>query len=83
MTVFQGAGEHLGACLSATCDLKQLVLILTVSAGGGLPLAHCLGAGNTNDDQTHIATLGRAIICALTHHSDFLYLADSTASMSA
>ena len=56
-------------------DLKQLVLILTVSADGAVPLAHRLAAGNTNDDQTHIATWDE--LCALTDRSDFLYVADS------
>ena len=37
-------------------DLKQLVLILTVSADGAVPLAHRVADGNTTDDQTHIAT---------------------------
>ncbi|MGA2928756.1 MAG: hypothetical protein ABSG43_22755 [Solirubrobacteraceae bacterium] len=51
------------------------MLILTVSADGAVPLAHRLVAGNTNDDQTHIATWDE--LCALTDRSDFLYVADS------
>lgn len=56
-------------------DLKQLVLILTVSADGAVPLAHRLEAGNTNDDQTHIDTWDE--LRALTGRADFLYVADS------
>jgi transposase len=56
-------------------DLKQLVLILTVTADGAVPLTHRLAAGNTNDDQTHMATWDE--LCALTGRADFLYVADS------
>jgi transposase len=56
-------------------DLKQLVLVLTVSADGAVPLAHRLLDGNTNDDQTHIQTWDG--LCALTGRCDFLYVADS------
>jgi transposase len=56
-------------------DLKQLVLILTVTADGAVPLAHRLAAGNTNDDRTHIDTWDE--LRALTGRPDFLYVADS------
>jgi transposase len=56
-------------------DLKQLVLILTVTADGAVPLTHRLAAGNTNDDQTHIDTWDQ--LRALTGRTDFLYVADS------
>ncbi|MCA1677435.1 MAG: IS1634 family transposase [Actinobacteria bacterium] len=56
-------------------DLKQLVLILTVSADGAVPLAHRLTDGNTSDDSTHIATWDGLV--ALTGRPDFLYVADS------
>lgn len=56
-------------------DLKQLVLILTVTADGAVPLAHRLAAGNTTDDQTHISTWDE--LRALTGRTDFLYVADS------
>ena len=56
-------------------DLKQLVLILTVSADGAVPLAHRLTDGNTNDDSTHIQTWEQ--LRALTGRPDFLYVADS------
>jgi transposase len=55
-------------------DLKQLVLILTVTADGAVPLCHRLAAGNTNDDQTHIATWDE--LHALTGRAGFLYVAD-------
>jgi transposase len=56
-------------------DLKQLLLILTVSADGAVPLAHRLADGNVTDDQTHIATWDG--LCALLGRHDFLYVADS------
>ena len=56
-------------------DLKQLVLILTVSADGAVPLAHRLTDGNTSDDTTHIQTWDE--LRALTGRPDFLYVADS------
>ncbi|MCA1678081.1 MAG: IS1634 family transposase [Actinobacteria bacterium] len=56
-------------------DLKQLVLILTVSADGAVPLAHRVADGNTSDDSTHIDTWDGLV--ALTGRTDFLYVADS------
>ena len=56
-------------------DLKQLVLILTVTADGAVPLTHRLAAGNTNDDRTHIDTWDE--LRALTGGAGFLYVADS------
>ncbi|MCA1700839.1 MAG: IS1634 family transposase, partial [Actinobacteria bacterium] len=56
-------------------DLKQLVLILTVTADGAVPLAHRLAAGNTNDDRTHIDTWDE--LRTLTGRPGFLYVADS------
>jgi transposase len=56
-------------------DLKQLLLILTVSADGAVPLAHRLADGNTTDDQTHIDTWNG--LCALVGCCVFLYVADS------
>ncbi len=55
-------------------DLKQLVLILTVSADGAVPLAHRVADGNTNDDSTHIATWDG--LRAMVGRNDFLYVAD-------
>ncbi len=56
-------------------DLKQLVLILTVSSDGAVPLAHRVADGNTGDDTTHIHTWDGLV--ALTGRPDFLYVADS------
>lgn len=56
-------------------DLTQLVLILTVSADGAVPLAHRVADGNTSDDSTHIDTWDGLV--ALTGRPDFLYVADS------
>jgi len=56
-------------------DLKQLMLTLTVSADGAVPLAHRVLDGNTNDDQTHIETWEGLV--RLTGRTDFLYVADS------
>ncbi len=56
-------------------DLKQLLLILTVSADGAVPLTHRLADGNVTDDQTHIETWDA--LCELVGRHDFLYVADS------
>jgi transposase len=56
-------------------DLKQLVLILTVTADGAVPLTHRLAAGNMNDDCTHIETWDE--LRTLTGSPGFLYVADS------
>ncbi len=56
-------------------DLKQLMLTLTVSADGAVPLAHRVLDGNTSDDQTHIETWDGLV--SLTGRTDFLYVADS------
>ncbi len=56
-------------------DLKQLVVILTVTADGAVPLTHRLAAGNTNDDRTHIETWDE--LRTLTGRAGFLYVADS------
>jgi transposase len=55
-------------------DLKQLLWILTVSADGAVPLAHRLTDGNTNDDQTHIASWEE--LRTIVGRADFLYVAD-------
>jgi transposase len=69
------AAARRGLNLEGRGDLKQLVLILTVSADGAVPLAHRLVDGNTGDDQTHIETWDG--LCALVGRRDFLYVADS------
>jgi transposase len=56
-------------------DLKQFVLTLTVCADGAVPIAHRLLDGNTNDDQTHIATWDGLV--KLVGSTGFLYVADS------
>jgi transposase len=56
-------------------DLKQLLLSITITADGAVPI-HCKTYdGNTTDDQVHEETWSffRQII----GHSDFLYVADS------
>ena len=40
-------------------DLKQLLWVLTVCADEAVPIAYRSAAGNTTDDQTHIASWGR------------------------
>ncbi|HEV2085488.1 MAG TPA: IS1634 family transposase [Gemmatimonadales bacterium] len=56
-------------------DLKQLLLILTVSADGAVPIAYRVADGNTPDDVTHIPTWDE--LRALVGRPDFLYVADS------
>jgi transposase len=55
-------------------DLKQLVVILTVSADGAVPLAQRVCDGNTSDATTHIETWEG--LRALVGRADFLYVAD-------
>jgi transposase len=56
-------------------DLKQLLLILTTSSDGGVPVQFRCADGNTNDSTTHIETW--EALCKLTGRPDFLYVADS------
>ena len=69
------AAAMLGHSKDHRPDLEQLVLILTVSADGAVPLAHRLTDGNTGDDSTHIETWDGLV--ALTGWPGFLYVADS------
>jgi transposase len=55
-------------------DLKQLLLILTVTSDGGVPLHFRAASGNVTDDQTHRDTW--ELLCQLTGRRDFLYVAD-------
>lgn len=55
-------------------DLKQLVVLLTVSADGAVPLAQRVCDGNTSDSTTHIETWNGLV--ALLGRCDFLYVAD-------
>lgn len=56
-------------------DLKQLVLGVTVTADGAVPLAHEIYDGNQSDDQTHLAMHKR--LQKLLGRTDFIYVADS------
>jgi transposase len=55
-------------------DLKQLLVILTTSADGGVPVQFRCADGNTADDTTHIETW--ETLCQLAGRRDFLYVAD-------
>ena len=56
-------------------DLKQLVLILTVSRDGAVPIVHRLVDGNITDDTTHIETWDTLV--GIAGRAGFLYVADS------
>ena len=56
-------------------DLKQLLLILTTSDDGGVPLQFRCEDGNTNDAPTHQQTWD--FLRKATGRTDFLYVADS------
>ena len=55
-------------------DLKQLVVILTVTGDHAVPVICRLADGNTNDDPTHIPTWDALV--KLTGGPGFLYVAD-------
>jgi transposase len=55
-------------------DLKQLLLGVTVTADGAVPLLHEVYDGNQTDDQTHLANHKR--LQKLLSCSDFIYVAD-------
>ena len=56
-------------------DLKQLLLILTMSADGNIPVAFRCADGNASESRTHIETWNT--LRAVAGRSDFLYVADS------
>src|SRR5580658_8593119 len=56
-------------------DLKQLLLVLTMSADGSVPAAFRCMDGNTSDARTHIETWNA--LRAVAGRADFLYVADS------
>ena len=56
-------------------DLKQLVLGLTVTHDGAVPLLHKVYSGNQSDDTLHIQNFQK--IRTLLQSSDFIYVADS------
>jgi transposase len=57
-------------------DLKQLVLGLSVSADGSVPLVHKIYDGNQTDDRLHPENHRR--LCQLLKRTDFIYVADET-----
>jgi len=56
-------------------DLKQLLLILTTTRDGGVPIHFRVDDGNTNDSTTHRESW--QTLCAVAGRSDFMYVADS------
>ena len=56
-------------------DLKQLLLVLTTTHDGAVPVATRAADGNTNDITTHLQTWRD--LCQATGRRDFLYVADS------
>ena len=56
-------------------DLKQLLLILTMSADGNVPVAFRCTDGNASDSRTHIETWNA--LRTVAGRADFLYVADS------
>ncbi|MEJ2743685.1 MAG: IS1634 family transposase [Gammaproteobacteria bacterium] len=56
-------------------DLKQLVLGMTVTADGSVPLCHRVYDGNQTDDQLHPENHKR--LQKLLGRTDFIYVADS------
>jgi len=56
-------------------DLKQLLIALTTSADGGVPVQFRCADGQTNDSQTHIETWDA--LRQVAGRPDFLYVADS------
>jgi transposase len=55
-------------------DLKQLLLILTTAADGGVPVQFRVADGNTNDAVTHIETWNT--LRDVAGRADFLYVGD-------
>jgi len=56
-------------------DLKQLLLVLTTTRDGGVPVQFRCEAGNQDDPGTHEKTWDA--LCRATGRPDFLYVADS------
>jgi len=56
-------------------DLKQLLLVLTTTGDGGLPVQFRCEAGNTSDSKTHVETWDA--LCRVAGGTKFLYVADS------
>ena len=55
-------------------DLKQLVLGLSVTADGSVPLVHKIYSGNQTDDRLHLENHQR--LRRLLQRADFIYVAD-------
>jgi transposase len=55
-------------------DLKQLVLGMSVTADGAVPLTHRIYSGNQTDDRLHAENHRR--LCRLLQSTDFIYVAD-------
>ena len=56
-------------------DLKQLVLGLSVTGDGAVPIAHRIFSGNQTDDRLHGAN--HKALQKLLQRADFIYVADS------
>ena len=56
-------------------DLKQLLVVLTSTRDGAVPIAFRSADGNTNDTTTHVETWRE--LCRAAGRADFLYVADS------
>jgi transposase len=56
-------------------DLKQLVLGLSVTADGAVPLVHDIYNGNESDSSVHQSNIKK--LRKLLNRSDFIYVADS------
>jgi transposase len=56
-------------------DLKQLVLGMTITSDGAVPLYHKVYSGNQSDDTLHIQNFQK--IQSLLQKTDFIYVADS------
>ena len=56
-------------------DLKQLLLVMTTSSDGGIPVQFRCEDGNTSDSTTHIETWDSLV--KATGTPDFLYVGDS------
>ena len=56
-------------------DLKQLVLGMSITSDGAVPLAHKIYNGNQTDDTLHIENHRK--ITKLLNSADFIYVADS------
>jgi transposase len=56
-------------------DLKQLVLGMTITSDGAVPLHHRVYSGNQTDDNLHIQNFQK--VQSILQKSDFIYVADS------